>query len=95
MLENLLPCVHLKYTAEEHVCDSLNMWISATLPEPISNRWEFRSLKLNNEMDKLYVVHTMECSLGKDPATCYNMSKPDDIMLSAKGHINPDVTHKI
>lgn len=34
----------------------------------------------------------MECSLGKDPATCYNMSKPDNIMLSAKGHINSDVT---
>lgn len=35
----------------------------------------------------------MECSLGKDPATCYNMSKPEDIMLSAKGQIKSDCTH--
>ena len=41
---SLLPCVIVRHTAGSmghHVWDSLNLWTSAVVPEPISNWWEF------------------------------------------------------
>lgn len=90
MLENLLPCVHVKYTAEEHELSCV--WLTEHVDFSHTARTHQQQVGIQVPETKQW--NMMERSLGKDPATCYNMSKPDDIMLSAKGHINPDVTHK-